>query len=277
MYIPANCSTLETVPKQQIRLGIQGYPGSGKTYGAMTFLNPVVMDLDRGLGAHIGRKDIIQCPFYDLEFCKKVNPNHKGINTLRDTLLLWIDKEGIKLDSDQTLVVDGGTPLQNIYHKWYENNRVFSKSTGKEVEYAEWTLKIDFFDDFCRRLKELKCDVIFITHESEKKEKSGEYVGKIRPLISGQSGDKLSSHFTDWFRQWSIKKPDVDKMDDKALSKWGMKKDEFKSMLSTFPRDTLYFWQLTGDDIFDAKASSLVNFPDFIPSNFESFKKYMRK
>lgn len=278
MYKPIGSRTLAEAKEPQIRLGIQGYPKTGKTYAAMTFPNPVVVNLDRGLGAHNGRSDVIELPFYEESFCKTINPNHKEAeHTLRDTLLLFVTKEAPKLTEEQTLVWDGGTGTQNCYHKWYSCHKVFSKTSGKEDERAEWALKIPFFSDLFEAFKKLKCNVIYISHEQDKKDKDGAYSGKIRPLLSGQAGDQCVSHFTDWVRQLTMSKPDVNKLDDKTLSKWGMTKIEFQAMCDSFERNTIYYWQLEPDDLYDGGCSSLVNFPMFIPANYDSFKKYIRK
>src|ERR1017187_902817 len=97
IYTPPNCTTLEKVTKQQIRLGVQGYPGSGKTFAALTFPNPIVLNLDRGLGAHQGRSDVIEIPFYQKAFSG-------GKETCKDKLVEWLEREGPKLTDQQTLI-----------------------------------------------------------------------------------------------------------------------------------------------------------------------------
>lgn len=276
MYNPPNCPTLDKVSEPQVRVGIQGSPKTGKTFGALTFPNPIVLNLDRGLGAHHGRADVIEVPLYDIDYCKTINPNHKDKYSLYTTLMEWFKKVASKLESDQTLVFDGGTGLQNLYHDWYSQNKVYS-SSGKIDDFAQWRLKIEFFSSIMELFKTLKCHIVYITHESEKKDKDGGYTGKLRPLLTGQFQDQLASHFTDWVRQHSCDKLKEDKIDEKALSAWGMTKAEFIVMQDSFPRNTLYFWQLESDDTFDGGISSLINFPRFIPSNYTSFCKYRRK
>jgi len=277
MYKPVNSRTLAEAEDPQIRLGIQGYGGTGKSYAALNgFPNPIVVNIDRGLGAHKGRSDVLEVALYDTEVCKKINPNHKDNTNLKDTIMLWLANEATKLEKDQTLVWDGGTGTNNAYHKWYSVNKVVTK-TGAYDDYAEYKLKIPFFIDICERFQRLKCNVIYISHESDKKDKQGEYTGKIRPLLSGQFNDQIINYFTDWFRQHSSDKPDFNKLDEKYLKQWDMTRFEFIAMCDTYPRNTIYYWQTESDNIFDGKCSSLINFPRFIPANFESFKKYMRK
>lgn len=279
IYIPPNCITLDTVTsKPQIRLGIQGFPGTGKTWSGCTFNNPIVLNLDRGLGAHNGRKDVIEIPFYDTKFSG-------GKASLKDRLLVWIESEGVKLTKDQTLVFDGCSSMEVAYHQWYNaNQNLFFTASGKVDAFAEWQVKKKYFGEVMESFKSLKCDVVFISHEAERADKPssvgqpGEYTGKIRPLLTGAYGDIIVRDFTDWFRQHAADKPtDYTTIKPEALAQWGMKTtQEFKAMCDTFPRNTIYYWQLEGDNKFDGKCSSLVNFPRFIPANYSSFQKYQR-
>ena len=279
IYTPPNCRTLEVATKQQIRLGIQGFPGTGKTWAALTFPNPIVLNLDRGLGAHQGRKDVIEIPFY--------LPSFSGHKTeLKDKLVSWMDTEGKKLTINQTLVIDGCTTIQNSYHTWFAaNQHLFLTKAGKVDDFAEWQVKKKYFGELHEAFKSLACDVIFIAHESERPDKPttvgqpGTYSGKIRPLLTGAFGDEIVSHYTDWFRQHASDKPtDYSTITPAALNSWGMRSiDEFKAMCATFPRNTIYYWQTDSDDKFDGKCSSLINFPHFIPANYGSFQKYQRK
>ena len=75
IYIPPSCRTLsEDTAKQQIRLGIQGFPGSGKDWSILGtpdgkqkgFPNPIVLNLDRGLGAHSQCTNIYEVPLYKM-------------------------------------------------------------------------------------------------------------------------------------------------------------------------------------------------------------------
>ena len=279
MYIPKFCPTLDQVKETQIRLGLQGYGGTGKTFAALTFPNCVVVNPDRGLRVHLGRKDVVEVPVYDAEFCKKIyGPTYKDSN-LKDVLLKWLTTEAMLLEADQTLVWDGGTGTQNAYHKGYAAAPVYSVKTGKEDEWAEWKLKLVYFGEIMETFKKLKCHVIYITHETDKKEKSGEYLGRLRPLISGQFADQLNTHFTDWFRQLIFDKP-KNPLDIKpeTLVQWGMKTAaEYIEMCNMFPGNVIYAWQTEADQIFDGgKCSSLLSQPKFVPANYKSFLKYQR-
>lgn len=280
IYTPPGCATLDkSTTKQQIRLGIQGFPGTGKTWAALTFPNPIVLNLDRGLGAHQGRSDVIEIPFYDAKFSG-------GKVSLKDRLVAWLEKEGTQLTDEQTLVFDSCSSLEVSYHAWFAANaNNFLTDKGKVNDFAEFQVKKKYFGELHELFKTFKCDIIFISHESERADKPttigqpGSYTGKIRPLLTGAYGDIIVRDYTDWFRQHASDKPkDYSTITPESLNNWGMKTvDEFKAMCAEFPRNTIYHWQLEGDNIFDGKCSSLVNFPRFIPSNYKSFQKYQRK
>lgn len=284
LYIPPGCtrlSELKDIP--QIRLGIQGLPDKGKTWAALTFPNPVVANLDRGLGAHFGRADVIEIPFHDEAFCKKIDPNYT-IHRKKDMLLTWLMDYGAKLKPNQTLVWDGNTSTQNAYHVWYEENKHrFLTKDGKVNDFAEWNQKVAYFSALFDILVTLKCHVVYLCHEVDMADKVGigeakRYSGKIRPLMTGQMGDEMVGHFTDWFRQHKTLKPaDYNKVDSDTLRHWRMTSAEFKAMCDSFTGDYVYYWQTQADDLFDSKASSLYLPPRFIPADYKSFEKWRKK
>ena len=281
IFIPSNAVRLDTdMSKQQIRLGIQGFPNSGKTWAALTFPNPIVLNLDRGLGAHQGRSDVVEIPFYKQEVGGKREE-------VKEKLIIWLDNVATKFTNEQTLIIDSCSAIEQGYHAWYRKNEaaLAAGEDGKFNKFIQWSLKESFFGEIFSTIKVLKCDVVFITHESEMRDRPsspgqlGQYSGKIRPLMTGKVTDTMCKDFTDWFRMLSCSKPtDFTKLDPiKTKHDWNMTVAEFKDMCDTYPRDTIYYWQLSGDDIFDAKVSSLVDFPKYLPANYNSFKQYMRK
>lgn len=279
IYLPPNCYPLsESVTEQQIRFGIQGFPNTGKTWAALTFKNPIVLNLNRGLKAHQDRSDVYEIPFYKAEFAKR--------EEVKDKVVLWLEREAVKLTVEQTLVIDGLSDLEISYHKWFSANEcnIAIGKSGKINDFIEWQMKEKYFNEINFNLMSLKCDVILICHESERPDKPttvgqpGMYTGKIRPVLTGKAGDIIIKDYTDWFRAHTSAKPtDYSTIKPEALAAWGMKSTtEFRDMCSQFNGDTIYYWQTTGDDLFNAKASSLVGHPKFIPANWKSFNKFVR-
>ncbi len=275
LYIPPNALTLAESPPPQQRIGIQGFPGTGKTFGSLGWPNCIVANIDKGLGAHHGRSDVIELPFWNPDYLRKIN---NGSPNLKTAILQFVVTEARKFTENQTFVIDALRGIDAAYHTdWRENPKY--ASGGKIDDFKEWGLKLIYFSELCEALNVLKCNVILITHESEKKDKDGTYSGKIRPMLQGSFADKIVSHFTDWFRQHAIdkpKSPDLIK-EDEIKANWGMTKAEFIAMCNTFPRQTIYAWQTESDNVFDGKCSSLVNFPRYIPAKYEYFCKYLRK
>ena len=234
MYTPTNSNSLAALNnRQQIRLGIQGFPGTGKTWSALTFKNPVVINLDRGLGAHQGRTDVIEIPMYNYKMSG-------GKDKLKDFLIKWIETEGMKLDVDQTLVIDGLSSIETSYHLWFAvNQHSFITKQGRVDDFAEWQVKKKYFGELGELVKSLRCDVVLISHEAERSDKPttpgqpGAYSGKIRPLLTGAYGDILVRDYSDWFRQHASSKPaDYSSITPEALANWNMKDlKEFKACL----------------------------------------------
>lgn len=278
MYTPPGAKTLaEMKDIPQIRLGIEGFGGTGKTWAALTFPNPIVMNLDRGLGAHHGRADVLELPFYDHSFCRSIDPNFKP-NDSKDVLIKWLLREGMKLSPSQTLVVDNNSQIQNFYHNWFNSVRHnFLTDKGKEDGFAEYKIKKQYYTEFLELLKAVPCHVVFLCHETEAS--IGKSAGKIRPLLSGQVADELMNYFTDFFRQLACEKPDdFSKIDANVLKQWGMTDvKEFKAICDKYPRNAIYYWKTESDNNFDGKCSSLVNYPSYLPADYASFEKYRRK
>lgn len=280
LYIPSGCSTLDNIKVDpQIRLGIQGPPGIGKTWAALTFPNPVVLNNDRGLGAHVGRKDVVEVPMHNPAFVDKVvkrtgltcPPNRKDAN------LIWINTEGMKLSPKQTLVVENCTQLQNSFVVQYNLEPVIAKS-GKVDDRAIWSCKIDYFGQVCDLLKSVPCNVVITAHETPDRDDAGEYNNRVRPLLSGQFGDQLASHFTDWFRAHAITKPPVEKI-GKFKEVYGLDEATYQEWINSTPANcaTIYIWQTMSCEIAKCKTSTLVGAPKFVLAHHSVFAKYKRK
>lgn len=261
---------------QQIRLGIQGPPKTGKTYSGLTFPKPIVLNLDRGLGSHAGRSDVLEIPFWDDKFVDSIVPRKPtDPPNRRDAILKWLSKEGKKLEPDQTFILDGSTGLQNAFDTQQNLEPVYT-DRGKIDSFAYWRLKVSYFGEVCELLKTLKCHVIYICHETLDRGKDGELNGKIRPMLTGQFGDQLASHFTDWFRMHAFAKP-KDILKANPEENFGMNAQEFTELCNSFETNTMYMWQTVQDNLCNCGTSSLVKAPRYIKADFTTFTKYMRK
>lgn len=208
-YIPSYAKSIKDEDVTQFRILLQGAAGTGKTWAATTFPNPLFLNFDRGLGAHAG-KDILEIPFYDDKFINEVLkvPNDKDKNIIkpdrrpnrRDALRKFLQNEGSKFQSNQTLILDSWTAVQNSFdiQTRYEPSFNFK---GQEDGFAFWQQKIEYSAEVCGEiLKSLPCNVIVICHEFQEVDENNKATGKFEPLMQGGFKKQLASHFSDVYR-----------------------------------------------------------------------------
>ena len=199
-YIPQIAQKPSSNP--QIRLGIIGASHTGKTTFASTFPNPIYADFDGNLSAFSGRSDILVLPFTDVEWCKSlVGRAPDDIKNIPHfAFKKWLTSgDAMKLEPDQTLVLDSWTSLQDAFDQQMVLNPP-KTATGALDPYEPWALKIDYSQSVMVTLKQLRCNVIVIFHEQDQKDQNGCIVGKIEPLMQGKFVKKLGLYFTDFFR-----------------------------------------------------------------------------
>lgn len=243
----------------QTRLMLMGYPGTGKTWSALTFPNPVVLNLDRGLSAHIGKK-IIEIPLYDIALIDALAKRsfQTAPPNARDAVKHWLVNEAQKLEADQTLIVDSWTTLQNAFDLQTKLEPVYSTKTGKEDTYAFWARKVEYALEVCSLLKNIRCHVVVTVHETVERNDDGNLTGKIKPLMQGQFADQLGGHFTDVFRQL-------------AVTRYKEPSNTKSEVIGTD-----YLWQTQSDNVVNCKTC-LVGAPKFIKATYEDYIKYKNK
>ena len=262
LYIPKDSLNLKNITFPQIRLGLQGAPGSGKTFSALTFPNPIVVDFDGGLVSHAGR-DIPVIPFHSHEWMQ----TYAGGNFKADApgrqpsrhlaLKHWLNSEGQKLSADQTLIIDSLTTLTNAMANYLDVHPFYTKN-GQVDDFAPWAARIDYYDELHTILKSLRCHVVMITHETQvRDEKSGALLDKIAPLLQGKYIAQLKIHYNFWFRCVALEQT-------KEIN--GKK----------FKTGSEYWWQVRSDNQFDAKRGNLVIKDDvfLVKANYSIFKEF---
>ncbi len=279
IYQPPNTITLDKQSEElQIRLLLQAPPFSGKTFSAMSFPNPIVLDFDQKLGAHSGRPDIIQVPFYDGAFCDSII-RRDGIKcppNKKDALLVWLNVEAPKLKKNQTLVIDGSTAIEAAFHMQYSLNPVLNRQ-GEVDGFAEWRHKDTYFGELVMALKSVSSHVIYICHEAPERDKKGELTGAVKPLMTGQFGDKLASNFTDCFRVLPFKKPVDDEQMQKCKNFFQLDNDTYTEWMASGTTTTFWVYQTQSDEMAKCGTSSLVNCPKYILADYKSFSKYRKQ
>lgn len=290
LFKPTGATNLSEVGySTQLRIGIQGLPKTAKTYAALTFPNPIVLSYDRGLIAHIGR-DIIEVPMYDNAWVEQLSsrgtPEYMDVRSQerkprpydrKGALLKFLYGDATKLTKEQTLIIDGGTGIQSAFHIGYWTNPAIDKD-GKIKPYEEYNRKIAYFTEMALCFKALACNVVYICHESQDRNDKGDLNGRIRPLLSGAFQDELQSHFTDWFRARVVEKPaDKPEAIKEFKAKYLLTDNLYKEWIESTDKEhrAIYLWQTYSDEICNC-GTSLKNVPKFIPSNYNSIKKYQR-
>lgn len=259
LYIPPNTDSLKDKQQPQIRLGLQSWPGCGKTHSALTFPNPFVIDLDNNLQAYFGQ-DIPNLPIWNSEFVvARGYPPTKvgGQPNRRDFLLKFLREDGLKFKPNQTLIIDSWTRLQAAIDAQVNMEPKYTK-TGSIDEYDFWAKKLEYSREFMSLLCSVKCHVVVTFHEmAERDPKTGVLLDKVRPLQQGKFLAELASYFSYYFR--CISEEEKDNMGKVVKTK--------------------YWWQVASDNTFEAIAR-----PAFIDKegkqifrvepHFDSFTKY---
>jgi hypothetical protein len=273
-YIPASAMSSASIKTPPIRLGILGVPGVGKTWAALTFPNPIVLDLDNKLSGYVKAHPdhafpII--PFWNRDYVVnvlKVNnfksglgatvytQNDKYPHNIRDAVTRWLVEEGPKLESEQTLILDSFTTLNDGYD--IQSNQSWEQSYNKSGEvdgFFFWKMKLHYNTDINSKLRALKCNVVAIFHELPERDENGRQIG-IKPLIQGSSADKVPKDYTDFYRQVVVTR-------DQDISK-------FKGLSWADDKETeIYAWQRCKDKYVQITCSSMPNSTPFVRANYQ--------
>jgi len=227
-----------------------GIPFSGKTTAALSFPNPLVLNLDR----KIPREGVPSVPFHDDAFVesviKRVNPMHP-VNR-RDAFTLWLQANMARL-KPYTIIVDSITALETAFHqqtldvegKWGINGGLY------------FGAKLNYFLSICAMLQATGGRVIVNCHLAPifvRDEKTGADVatGKNKPAMTGSGAERITSFCTSIV--YSYLKTDIAK-----------------------PGVLRYFWVLRPGPSFDARTLAQHVPPsgeiDVTDGAYEAFKK----
>lgn len=252
MFTPTEAKS----PEEQLtfRIGIQGFPKTGKSWAALTFPNPIVLNIDNNIPKlHPNLSSVLQIPFYDPKFCTELgcgakHPSQPPVRHL--ALTKWLRANAQKFESDQTLILDSLTFLGNYFDLHWDLNPQFSNK-GKENDFVPWQKKVLYFTDLHELVKSLRCNFIAIVHETEAFDDEGRIIG-LKPLITGSFSNQLAGHYTEWFRQRVISEKDKP------------------------PR---YVWQIVSDSVSKngGTLSSIVKDKPFIDANYQTLVSIIKE
>lgn len=184
MYTPPN-----TVLSQSghVRLGLQGFPGTGKTTSAMTFPNLFAVDFDHKLPDNTP-----SAPFWNADFVDSLIPRTKQYDKTkpgyppnrRDAFDKWLRDNHSKFEPEQTLLIDSYTMLDAAFHAQMDAEPILNKQ-GEINALAGWGFKLTYLARIFEMIKSCRCNVVMTFHETEKTDANGDVLNKLRPVMQG--------------------------------------------------------------------------------------------
>ena len=186
---------LTTTTTQKAFVLLYGSPACGKTTGALTFPNPLVVDFDNNLP--VGTSRVIQ--FWKDEFVDKIIPrtNPKFPANRRDALLIVLADLARDLPAGHTIVIDSLTRIESTYNMQEEvEPKPRSIKSGEVDGHALFRKRLIYFDTLFTMLTGCAANVVFIAHQQADRNDKGEVVQQLRPALMGQMGEKLPGYFS---------------------------------------------------------------------------------
>ena len=173
----------------------------------------------------------------------------------RDAVDKWLTVEGPLMSPEQTLILDSFTSLNDAFTNQTSlpHEKEYTK-TGQEDGFAFWKKLLAYNTKMCSLLKNLPGNIVAIFHELPDRDENGNIVG-IKPLLQGQSADKIPGYFTDFYRQKVLVYDPA-----KEIKYFTFEKDEKQA----------YVWQTCKDRHFQIACKSLSKLPDFVRANYAS-------
>jgi len=258
MYTPA--CTISSKPGH-LRIGLQGYPGTGKTTSALTFPNPYVIDFDHKLP-----HGTPSAPFWDPAFVDSIVPRNKQLNknkpgyppNRRDAFDKWFREEHSKFTEDQTVIIDSYTMLDAAFHSQMDVEPILNAKLEVDTR-AGWGFKLTYLSRIFEMIKGCRCNIVMTFHETEKTNVDGDVLNKLRPVMQGSFRDQVAGHFTGFYRCHK----DPIEVDDNGVKVKGAD-GKYKTLNG-------YYWQVQGDDQFDAVNDPSVKVRSrYVPAHYNS-------
>lgn len=225
---------IKDIPQIQKRIGLMGRSGSGKTFSALTFPNPVVADIDGNLSGLMSKENVSVLQFTSKDWIRdklgfKYNAN-TVLYPIKDAFLYFLKGDAQKLQASQTLIVDSWTTLQIAF----DQQRTLEPKYNNGVinDFAFWADKIDYSEDVLQLFKTLKCDVVVTFHEQDQRDALGKLNGKVEPLMEGKFNKRIGLHFTEFYRCVVESKLDAAKNTVGSIYRWQTASDS-EVMLKT--------------------------------------------
>jgi len=246
MHIPQTTKHTNELTSPQTRLFLVGPPKFGKTWSALTFPNPFVVDFDNGLTAsELRDRKIPFAPFYSMDYIKNTIKQQNKTNALN----WFLQNEATKFTAEQTLIFDSVSTIGDAVAEDLEKQTPISK-TGEKDGFWFWKMWSLWWNGFCTKMIDLKCNVVVIAHEQEIRDSETGKLLSYKWILKGQDfSPRMPQFFTDVFRQVKTTKPS------------GEGKVEL-----------VFQWQVHPTTQFPFACTRMNTKELFVPANYSSFK-----
>lgn len=246
------------------RIGIQGFGKTGKTWSALSFPNPVILDTDNNIPKYhplVVEGKLLTVPFWDSDYLKEelsIVPKKEDQHPPTCfAVLKWLRAYGKEFNSEQTLILDSMTRVHDSFDLYHYDNPFYDNKGNKDT-WKVYNYKQTWFTDLHNVIESLKCNFVSLCHETVERDE-GRIIG-IKPLLTGVFADKLPTRYQEWFRQRVIAAKD-DKGKEIVDPETGKAK----------PR---YIWEIKSDKITTCGGNLSGRIKEgFIDANYQSLMK----
>ena len=184
---------LRTTEARKSMVLIYGPPVTGKTTGARTFPNPIIVDFDNNLPP--GTPNVI--PMWDDNFVNALKPkfNKAWPANRRDALMLVLADLAATLPANHTVIIDSLTRIES----WYDAQEAVEPppldKENKPNKFELFRRRLLYFNTLFSCLVSCPANVVFLAHQQQERDDKGNLIGQLKPALIGQIGDKLPGFF----------------------------------------------------------------------------------
>lgn len=172
---------------------IYGAPVTGKTSGARTFPNPILVDFDNNLPP--GTENVI--PMWQDAFVDTVKPriNREWPANRRDALMLILKDLANMVPAGHTIIIDSLTRIESWYNAQEAVEPPPLSKENKPDKFEMFRRRLLYFDTLFTCLVGCAANVVFVCHQQQERDDKGNQIGQLKPALIGQIGDKMPGYF----------------------------------------------------------------------------------
>jgi len=266
----------EWKPDDAFQVLVYGQSKVGKTWGALTFPRPVVMDFDRGAATArnpefvkaYGLRKIFFETFPETNVSRGIPLTHNAFDDACKYFDEWMKPtgkwRGVEVGRNQfdTWVIDSGTTLSE--HAQYKavivmGGMKLSKTHGEAIQHGLLIPKIQDYgserslvEQFIDMVKGSGKNVVLICHEKEQTDSNGNVTG-IVPLLTGKSTESVPLKFDEVYNL-RIKKVGPNNVRYLQTEADGLRKVGSRYGI---PNESLWTWDTVQAELAKIKTSQL--------------------